>query len=112
MLGSFGIGESIAQALGAASRAAIPMAQGNLRAAAIVSVVDESKCSGCGTCIELCPYNAIQKDENGIARVTAAVCKGCGVCGASCPERAITMQHFTNEQLEAQGLAALGRGDD
>ena len=106
------IGESVAQALGVASRAAIPMAQGNLRTAAIVSVVDESKCSGCGTCIELCPYNAIQKDETGIARVTAAVCKGCGVCGASCPERAITMQHFTNEQLEAQGLAALGRVDD
>jgi heterodisulfide reductase subunit A len=106
------IGESIAQALGAASRAAIPMARGKKRTAAIVSVVDEDKCSGCGTCVEVCPYNAIQKDETGIARVTAAVCKGCGVCGASCPERAITMQHFTNEQLEAQALAALGRVDD
>ena len=72
---------------------------------------DRQLCSGCGTCIEVCPYNAIQKDEAGIARVTAAVCKGCGVCGASCPERAITMQHFTNEQLEAQALAALGRVD-
>ena len=106
------VGESISQALGVASRAAIPMAKGRLRTAAITSEVDESKCSGCGTCIELCPYNAITKDEMGIARVTAAVCKGCGVCGASCPERAITMNHFTNEQLEAQGLAALRRVDD
>ncbi len=105
------VGESISQALGVASRAAIPMAKGRLRTAAIASEVDESKCSGCGTCIELCPYNAITKDEMGIARVTAAVCKGCGVCGASCPERAITMNHFTNEQLEAQGLAALGSVD-
>ena len=103
------VGESITQALGVASRAAIPMARGRLRTAAITAEVDENKCSGCGTCIELCPYNAIQKDENGVARVTSAVCKGCGVCGASCPERAITMLHFTNEQLEAQGLAVLGR---
>jgi heterodisulfide reductase subunit A len=106
------VSESISQALGTASRAAIPMAKGRLRTQAITSAVDETRCSGCGTCIELCPYNAITKDEMGIARVTAAVCKGCGVCGASCPERAITMMHFTNEQLEAQGLAALERGGD
>jgi len=103
------VGESILQALGAASRASIPMARGRVRTAAITAEVDENRCVGCGVCIELCPYNAIQKDEKGIARVTSAVCKGCGVCGGSCPERAITMHHFTNEQLEAQGLAALRR---
>jgi len=106
------VSESISQALGVASRAAIPMARGRLRTAAITAEVDESKCSGCGTCIELCPYNAITKDEREIARITSAVCKGCGVCGASCPERAITMHHFTDEQLGAEGLAALGRVDD
>jgi heterodisulfide reductase subunit A len=101
------VAESLAQARGAASRAGIPMARGRLKTAAITSVVDETKCSGCGTCIELCVYNAITKNERGLAQVTSAVCKGCGVCGASCPERAITMRHFTNEELEAQGLAAL-----
>jgi heterodisulfide reductase subunit A len=101
------VAESLVQARGAASRAGIPMAQGRLKTAAITSVVDETKCSGCGTCIEMCAYNAITKNEKGLAQVTSAVCKGCGVCGASCPERAITMRHFTNEELEAQGLAAL-----
>ena len=99
--------ESIAQAKGAASRAGIPMAKGTLKTAAYTSVVDEAKCSGCGTCIEVCPYNAIIKNERGLAQVTEAVCKGCGVCGASCPERAITMRHFTDEEIEAQGIAAL-----
>jgi len=101
------VAESLAQARGAASRAGIPMAKGRLKTAAITSVVDEAKCSGCGTCIELCAYNAITKNEMGLAQVTSAVCKGCGVCGASCPERAITMRHFTNEELEAQGIAAI-----
>lgn len=59
--------------------------------------------------MRLCPYGAIEKDEKGVARVTEVVCKGCGVCAASCPEEAITMRHFTNQQVVAQVLAALGR---
>jgi len=47
------------------------------------------------------------KKELGLAEVRDVVCKGCGVCGASCPERAISMTHFTNQELSAQGLAAL-----
>jgi heterodisulfide reductase subunit A len=101
------LGESISQAMGAASRACIPMAKKKIRAAAITSIVDETKCSGCGTCVELCAYNAITKNEIGIAQVTEAICKGCGVCGASCPEKAITMRHFTDEELQAQAYAAL-----
>jgi len=101
--------ESVSQALGVASRAAIPMAVKRLRTEAITAVVEESLCSGCGTCVKICPYGAIEKDEKGVAKVTAVVCKGCGTCGASCPEKAITMRHFTDEQVVAQALAALGR---
>jgi len=104
------IGESVAQALGVASRASIPMAKKRVRTAAIMSQVDQTRCSGCGTCIDVCPYNAIRKNEKGLAETIAAVCKGCGVCGATCPEKAITMHHFTDEQIQAQGLAALEEG--
>ena len=101
------IAESISQALGVASRAAIPMANKRLRTEAITSFVDENLCSGCGTCVKICPYGAITKDERGIARVTAVVCKGCGTCAASCPEKAITMRHFTDNQILSQALTAL-----
>jgi heterodisulfide reductase subunit A len=101
--------ESISQAFGVASRAAIPMAVKRLRVEAITAMIDESICSGCGTCVRICPYGAIQKDEKGVPKVTSVVCKGCGTCAASCPERAITMRHFTDEQTKAQVLAALGR---
>lgn len=103
------IPESISQACGAASRAAIPMAKRKISAEAIYAVVDEDTCTGCRTCEALCPYGAIKVDDvEKVAKVINVVCKGCGLCGASCPEKAITMQHFTDEQLMAQVRAVTG----
>lgn len=102
------ISESIAQAYAAASRAGIPMALKRVRTEAITSVIDEDLCTGCGTCVKLCPYSAIRKNERGIATVNDVLCKGCGVCAASCPEKAITMRHFSDKQVLAEATAALG----
>ncbi len=102
------IAESVAQAYACASRAGIPMALGRVRTEAITAFVNEDLCTGCGTCVKLCPYNAIRKDEQGIARVNDVLCKGCGVCAASCPEKAINMRHFSDAQVLAEATAALG----
>jgi len=101
------ITETIDQAEAAASRAAIPLMKGYVQAEAIMSQVDQEVCSGCGTCIEVCPYGAITKNDKGLAEVIAAACKGCGCCGASCPEGAIMMTNYSDEQLIAETLAAL-----
>jgi len=101
------ITESVAQGLGCASRAAIPMARGFIQAEAILAQVDPTICTGCGTCVENCPYGAIRMTEEGMAEVLAAACKGCGCCGATCPEMAITMMNYTDEQLLAQGRSIL-----
>jgi len=103
------ITESLIQASGAAARAVIPLSKGKIEVEPIVAVIDDKLCSGCGTCVALCPYGAIKKDEKGVARVTEAMCKGCGTCAGSCPERAIKIYHFTDEQIVAQALAALGK---
>jgi heterodisulfide reductase subunit A len=102
--------DTVAQARGAASKAAITMAKGKVIAESIVSVVSEDKCTGCGTCEILCPFGAISLQEDGKAGVTAALCKGCGLCRATCPEMAITASHFTNEQLMAQIRAVVEGG--
>ncbi|MHA2070025.1 MAG: CoB--CoM heterodisulfide reductase iron-sulfur subunit A family protein, partial [Candidatus Thorarchaeota archaeon] len=103
------IDESISQACGTAARAATILSKTELEIEAVLANVDEDLCSGCGTCVYLCPFGAIEKDDQGVAKVTLAQCKGCGICGASCPERAITILHFTDDQIVSQGLAVLRR---
>jgi heterodisulfide reductase subunit A len=103
------IDESISQACGAAARASIILSKKTLEAEGIVSNVDESLCVGCGLCIAICPYGAMEKDEKGLAKVQEVLCKGCGTCAASCPKRAIIMHQFTDEQIAAQGIAILRR---
>lgn len=61
--------------------------------------VDEDLCVGCGVCVSICPFDAVKKDEMGIATVDEDVCKGCGACAASCPMRAITMRSLTDDYL-------------
>ena len=102
--------ESAAQALGAASRAAIPLTKGYVQAEAITSSVNPELCCACKTCETVCPYGAIRVQETDVgkkAEVIIAACKGCGACASICPEGAITMRNYTDEQLISEGIAAL-----
>ena len=49
--------------------------------------LDESKCTGCTTCIRTCPTEAIRV-RNGKAHIITHKCIDCGVCIRTCPERA------------------------
>jgi len=97
--------EGISQAYAAASKAAGPLRMGYVKAEAINALVNEDKCSGCGICEVLCPFQAIElqpRDEKRVTHINEAVCKGCGTCGAACPAGAISMHHFTDGQILAQ----------
>ena len=47
----------------------------------------ERKCTGCGLCVENCPFGAIDI-KDGHPELNAA-CKVCGICVKNCPEKAI-----------------------
>jgi len=97
------IPDTVAQASAAAARALAMISKGKVEIEAATSVVDEELCSGCKTCVGLCPYNAISFDEEKeVSHINDALCKGCGVCAAACPSGAITSRHFTNEQIMAE----------
>jgi heterodisulfide reductase subunit A len=57
-------------------------------------------CSGCKTCIPLCPYSALSFNaEKQIAAINGALCKGCGTCVAACPSGALQQNMFTDNQI-------------
>jgi len=96
------LSEAIAQAKAAAGRAATVLSKSSLETEGKVASVIETRCSGCGTCVEVCAYKAIELDpETGRALVNEALCKGCGVCTASCRAAAIDLRGFANEQILA-----------
>ena len=97
--------DTVAHAGAAASMALAMLDKGEVTISPQVAVVDEELCSGCKTCIELCPYTAISfvaKNGTGVAEVNEVLCKGCGTCAAACPAGAITARHFTDRQILAQ----------
>jgi len=102
------IPDTVAQASAAAARVLSMISQGNVEVESATSFVDEKLCSGCKTCLALCPYNAISFDEaKKVSAINEALCKGCGTCAAACPSGAITSRHFTTEQIMAQLEGAL-----
>ncbi|MCS6879758.1 MAG: CoB--CoM heterodisulfide reductase iron-sulfur subunit A family protein [Oscillochloridaceae bacterium] len=99
--------DTIAQAAGAASRAAIPLLRGQVSVEPNVAEVAAEACAGCGLCVPHCPYGALQLDpERRIARVEEVQCKGCGTCVAACPSGALQQRGFSDEQLLAMIEAA------
>jgi heterodisulfide reductase subunit A len=99
--------ECIAQANAAVSRACTILSLDNIESEGLTSRVDPKICSGCKTCIVVCPQGAISINSDGCAEVFEVLCKGCGICAASCPEKAISIVQFTDEQLLAQVEAAI-----
>jgi len=51
--------------------------------------VDETKCTYCGECADVCAYNAIAVLKENVL-VLPELCHGCGACSYLCPESAIT----------------------
>lgn len=50
-----------------------------------------SKCIGCGTCVEICPENALLMEADGNIVTDISLCTLCGKCALACPTKAIEM---------------------
>lgn len=57
-----------------------------------LAVIDPEVCSGCGTCVEWCPTEAVELNADGVAEVDEKSCFGCGVCTRFCPEEAASLK--------------------
>jgi heterodisulfide reductase subunit A len=101
------IPEAVAQASGAAAKAIIILSQDRLFHSPMVAEVEFNLCTGCGMCVDVCPYEAISL-KDGKAEVTDVLCEGCGTCQATCLRAAVTVKNLTPLQVFEMIDASIG----
>ena len=105
------IPDTVAQAGAAASEALALIDRGEIELEANSAYVIEDDCSGCKTCIVMCPYSAISfNEEKKKAVINEALCKGCGVCVATCPSSSIGQNLFEDIQIMGEIKGILSNG--
>ncbi|GIV15923.1 MAG: disulfide reductase [Armatimonadota bacterium] len=103
------IPDSVMQAGYAAAEAIALADTGYFELEPNTAYIIEEECSGCKTCIPLCPYQAITfNEEKGKASINEVLCKGCGTCVAACPSGSIKQNLFEDEEIfsEIEGVLA------
>ena len=103
------ISETINQAYGAAGRVLTLLSHDTVIASGSVCEVDEKKCMGCGACISVCTYGALEFEKTKLGQkavINPVLCKGDGLCNTKCPTGAIFLKHFTDEEILSQIDAA------
>ena len=96
------IPETINQAYGAAGRVLTLLSNDTVTASGSICEVDEKMCMGCGECVSVCAYDALELRDTRRGKkavVNPVLCKGDGLCNAKCPTGAIQLKHFTDEEL-------------
>ncbi len=75
------------------------------------TAIDEKRCTGCGTCVKVCPSLVLVMD-NGKAFVDKPYyCVRCGHCGSVCPEGAIGETSTEEKILSASELKKMPSPD-
>ena len=103
------IPDTVAQAGAAACEALALIDAGSIEMEPNTAYVREEDCSGCKTCVPLCPYSAVVFDAaKNRAMIQEVLCKGCGTCVAACPSGSIGQNLFEDDQIfeEIEGVLA------
>lgn len=99
------IPDSVVMGSAAAAKVCSLFAADELTVEPKLAEVDPFKCVGCFNCLEVCPFEAIQRDvfeERSVARVVQTLCQGCGNCASACRSGALDVKGFTDEAIYAQ----------
>ena len=102
------IPDTVAQSGAAAAQALALIDAGFVELEPNTAYIVAEACSGCKTCIPLCPYSAISFLEEKKAYINEVLCKGCGTCVAACPSGSIRQNLFEDQEIyeEIEGILA------
>jgi len=110
------IPDTVAQASGAASKAIGLFSKEAIKSEPMIAYIHEDTCVGCGLCVEVCPFTAIELVEvadkerstrdkqvmKTVARVNEGICKGCGTCSAACRSLSARLRGFEGAGILAE----------
>ncbi len=65
-------------------------------------VIDQETCISCGACIEVCPFDALEFDDNMKARLIWEKCQDDFSCIASCPVDCIYKTEEAPDEYKAK----------
>jgi heterodisulfide reductase subunit A len=102
------IPETVSQASGAAAKVMQLFSRDEMIQEPTVACVIEQLCSGCGACVEACPYGARSIHPVWhVATVNPALCENCGACVVACPNKANQIYNWTPKQILAMTDAVI-----
>ena len=57
-------------------------------------IYNTEECVGCGKCVFICPFGAIEAKDLGTPKIDLDLCVGCGACALVCPHGAIQLEGY------------------
>ena len=54
--------------------------------------LDVARCTGCGTCTDVCPHGVLAVEDRKAHIIDRDACMECGACARNCPADALSVQ--------------------
>lgn len=61
---------------------------------------ERKNCVACGTCLSVCPKQAIEIIKGCYAHIDETSCVGCGKCSKACPANCISIETREKERAD------------